>query len=415
MSQSTDPSQFFKAFLFPNIFRAFRMAIHPRKLVISFMGVLVVTLAGLGMDLSQTVCVDKANAQYTELDYYVQSKTAYETFIDQVDSDVQRTGVFLTLVKFGVDRFEAILGTLKRLEVESIFVIIDNLGQGFKAVEWAFRYHLMYSLLFFAIVLAVSAVTGGAICRMVALEFAREERPGLVESLKYSMQRFVSFFSAPLTPAAIVAGFGSFIFVLGLLGNIKYVGEILVGLTMPMILLAGVLMMLVILGTLGGLNLMFPTIAYENSECFLAVNNSFRYVFSRPWRLGFYTGVALIYGAISYAMIRFFVFGLLLSTYRFLELGFLDSNAKLLRLWQEPRFESLYTLNLPDNLNLTESIGAVLVQISVLTIIGLLVAYVVSFCFSVNTIIYALMRKRVDNIELTEVKSIYEEEEEDSE
>jgi len=387
------------------------MAIHPRKLMISFLGVLLVTLAGLGMDVTQTVVSD--NAQHTELDQYVQSKAAYEQFMESTEDQGFRTGVFLTLVKFGVDRFEAILGTLKHLGVESIFVVIDNLGQGFKAVEWAFRYHLLYSLLFFAIALAVSAVTGGAICRMAALEFAQEERPGLVESLRYSVQRFVSFYGAPLTPVAIVAGFGSFIFVLGLIGNIAYVGEILVGLSMPLVLIAGVLMMLVILGTLGGLNLMFPTIAFENSQCFLAVNNSFRYVFSRPWRLGFYTGVALIYGAISYAMTRFFVFGLLLSTYRFLELGFLDDNAKLLRLWHEPRFESLYTLTLPDSQMITESIGAVLIQISVLTIIGLLVAYVVSFCFSANTIIYALMRKRVDDIDLTEVKSIYEEDEDE--
>ena len=55
-----------------------------------------------------------------------------------------------------------------------------------------------------------------------------------------------------------------------------------------------------------------------------------------------------------------------------------------------------------------------LIQISVLTIIGLLVAYVVSFCFSANTIIYALMRKRVDDIDLTEVKSIYQEEEDET-
>ncbi|NQV35235.1 MAG: hypothetical protein HQ515_21250 [Phycisphaeraceae bacterium] len=411
MSVGKDPSQFFKAFLFPNIFRAFRMAIHPRKMVIAYLGVLLVTLAGLALDITETVVAD--STQRTELDRYVQSKAAYESFIQIHGDEGVRTGVFLTLVKFGVDRFEAILGALKHLGVESIFVVIDNLAEGFKAIEWAFRYHLLYSILFFAIMLAVSAVTGGAICRMAALEFAQEERPGLLESLRYGLQRFGSFYGAPLTPVAIVAGFGSFIFVLGLLGNIKYVGEILVGLSMPLILIAGVLMMLVILGTLGGLNLMFPTIAFENSQCFLAVNNSFRYVFSRPWRLGFYSGVALVYGAISYAMTRFFVFGLLLSAYRFLELGFLENNAKLLRLWQEPRFESLYTLTLPSSQTVTESIGAILIQISVLTVIGLLVAYVVSFCFSANTIIYALMRKRVDNIELTEVKSIYEDDEDD--
>ena len=41
MAPGNDPSEFFKAFLFINIFRAFRMAIHPRKMVIAFIAVLL--------------------------------------------------------------------------------------------------------------------------------------------------------------------------------------------------------------------------------------------------------------------------------------------------------------------------------------------------------------------------------------
>jgi hypothetical protein len=411
MSSGRDPSQFFKAFLFPNLFRAFRMAIHPRKMVIAFAAVVLVTLAGLAMDVTQTVVKNSLNE--TELHRYVAGRSQYLDFMETYADENIRTGVFMTLVGFGLDRFEQILGALQGFDTNSIFVIFDNLGQMFKAFEWAFRYHLMYSLFFFAMTLAVSAVTGGAICRMAALEFAQNERPGLIESLRFSAARFRSLFGALLTPMVIIIGMGSLIIVLGLLGNIKYIGELILALSMPLILITGVLMMLVVLGTLGGLNLMFPTIAFENSECFLAVNNSFRYVFARPWRLGFYTVIAMIYGAISYTLSRFFVFGLLLSCYRFLELGFVQSNAKLQRLWPEPRFESLFTLSALDTTVWSESIAAALIQIAILGVIALLAAFVVSYCFSANTIIYALMRKRVDDIDLSEVKSIYDDPDEE--
>ena len=41
--------------------------------------------------------------------------------------------------------------------------------------------------------------------------------------------------------------------------------------------------------------------------------------------------------------------------------------------------------------------------VTVLVVIGLLVAFVISFYFSANTIIYSLIRKKVDGIELGEV------------
>jgi len=385
------------------------MAIHPRKMAIAFGAVVSVTLVGLGMDMIQSALPASANVPH--LVPYVQGLDSSLTAVSRL-GDIH--GVFKTLLRFGVERFEEILLSLRDLNVNSVFLIFDNLGQCFKAIEWAFRFHLAYSLIFFTFALSVSTVAGGAICRMVALQFAQGERPGLFESLRFSTGRFLSFFGAPLTPVFIIICIGSFIAVVGLLGNIAYVGELIVGLSMPLILLAGVLMMLVILGSIGGLNLMFPTIAFENSECFLAVNNSFRYVFSRPWRLGFYTGIATVYGAVNYAVVRFFVFGLLLTCYRFLEVGFFKDNAKLRILWTEPRFENLYYVSPEHRAVWTTSVGAFLVHICVLAVVALLAAFVVSYYFSANTIIYALMRKRVDNIELNEVQSIYEDEEEEA-
>ena len=411
MAPGNDPSEFFKAFLFINIFRAFRMAIHSRKMVIAFIAVLLVSLSGWAMDVSKTVSVDDQGR--SELDTYLQQTDQAPSFLEKTDLHGGHTGVFETLVRFGVKRFENSLDALKEFDVTTLFVVFDNLGQGFKALEWAFMYHLIYSSVFFAITLAVSSVAGGAICRMAALEFAQNERPGLMESLRFGCTRFRSLFAAPLTPIVIVALIGSSILLLGLLGNIDYAGELLVGLFMPLVLISGMLMMLVVLGALGGINLMFPTIAFENSECFTAVNNSFRYVFARPWRLGVYTAVALVYGGISYALVRFFVFGLLLTCYRFLQLGFLEGNLKLERLWAEPRFESLFTPVAVETSVWTERVGAFLIHTGVMSVVGLMAAFVVSYCFSANTIIYALIRNRVDGTDLSQVASVYEDDDED--
>jgi hypothetical protein len=411
MASGNDPSDFFKAFLFIHIFRAFRMAIHPRKMVIAFVAVLLVSLAGWAMDLSKTVSVDKQDR--TELDIYVDQAAELPRFLKETGGHAQQTGVFETLFRFGVKRFEESLDALKEFDVTTLFVVFDSLGEGFKALEWAFMYHLIFSLVFFAITLAVGSVAGGAICRMAALEFAQNERPGLVESLRFGCGRFRSLIAAPLTPLVIVAFMGSSIFLLGLLGNIDYGGELLLGLFMPLVLISGMLMMFVVLGALGGINLMFPTIAFENSECFTAVNNSFRYVFARPWRLSAYMAVVIVYGGISYALVRFFVFGLLLTCYRFLQLGFLDSNLKLERLWAEPRFASLFPQVVAEGSIWTEQVGAFMIRAGVMSVVGLMAAFVVSYCFSANTIIYALIRYRVDGTALSQVASVYEDDDED--
>ena len=63
-------------------------------------------------------------------------------------------------------------------------------------------------------------------------------------------------------------------------------------------------MTLVLLGTVGGFNLMYPTIAVEGSDSFDAISRTFSYVYARPWRMLFYTLVAIVYGALCYLFVR---------------------------------------------------------------------------------------------------------------
>src|SRR3712207_1254606 len=76
-------------------------------------------------------------------------------------------------------------------------------------------------------------------------------------------------------------------------------------------------MTLVLLGTLGGFNLMYPTVAVEGSDSFDAISRSFSYVYAKPWRMLFYSLVAIAYGALCYLFIKFFIWLMLLLTHYF--------------------------------------------------------------------------------------------------
>jgi hypothetical protein len=271
------------------------------------------------------------------------------------------------------------------------------------ALVWAFRFHTVYSIIFFAIVLAVLSVAGGAICRITALQFAQADKPDLIEAVRFGVRKLASLFTAPITPIAIILVIGALIILLGVWGNIPVVGELSVGLLLPLALVAAGIIAVIAIGVAGGFGLMFPTIAYEDSDGFDAISHSFSYAYAKPWRLGFYVAVAAIYGAVCYAFVRFFLFSVLWITYAYLQVGFVDKNVKLHAIWSAPRFDEFMTTGATTAMGWSVSAGAFLTHLWVLVVVGLLLSFVVSFYFSAGTIIYALMRNRVDRVPLNEV------------
>lgn len=177
---------------------------------------------------------------------------------------------------------------------------------------------------------------------------------------------------------------------------------------MLLALIAGLLIAVVSIGTAAGFNLMFPAVAYDGSDCFDAISRSFSYVYTKPWQMGFYTAIAAVYGAICYTFVRFFAFLLLWSTHRFLQLGVWVDNSskevnKLTAIWPEPSFMYLRGSSALATANWSESIAAFLVWLVLLVVTGLVVSFAISFYFSANTIIYSLMRNRVDNTALDDI------------
>lgn len=397
MVEDREPILPFGSFLFPKIFRAFRMSIQPTKLILAFLALAAVCLTGHMMDFHKTVVV--APNGVTELDEYVTAGQVAE-HIRLFDEAGEKEGVFSTLWNFGAQRFHEALKALARPDVLGI---TRNMAACLVALVWTFQYHLLYSVIFFAVTLAVLSLCGGAICRIAALQFAQGEKPGLTEAVHFSARKFYSLLTAPITPLAIIAVVGVSILLLGLVGNIPVVGELSVGVFLPLALLAAALIAIIAIGTLAGFNLMFPTIAYEDSDCFDAISRSFSYVYADPWRMGFYTLAATVYGAICYAFVRFFCYLLLQITRLFLQFGFLSQNEKLTQIWPAPNFTHFLGAAEADPTSWSTKAGAFLVYVWVLVVVGLMVSFVISFYYSANTIIYALMRNRVDKTALDEV------------
>lgn len=399
-----DSSQLFDGLLFPGIFQTFRMSIQPTKLIITACALGVICLAGWVMDFSRTVpviCDSKGKIVKTELQIYLANPTpdVLRSEIKRLKESGDRSGVFLTLWNFSGAKFKGAVNAVFDLKVREVW---NNIYECFKAAGWSLWYHPVYCIIFFIITLAVLSISGGAICRIAALQFARGEKPGLTEALRFSVKRFTSFFTTPLAPIGIIAFIGLFIFLLGLMGNIPGAGEIIVGIGMPLALISGALIAVILIGAAAGLNLMFPAVAYDGSDCFDAISRSFSYVYARPWRMGFYTAIAAVYGSLCYTFVRSFAYLSLWITHWFLQVILWAGNSsgevnKLAAIWPKPEISTLLGSSKPLATNWTEAVAVFLVHLCVLVVVGLVVSFIISFYFSANTIIYSLMRSKVDN------------------
>jgi hypothetical protein len=410
MVSGKESSRLFDGLVFPKIFQTFRMSIQPTKLIITFLALAVICLAGWLMDFSKTV-VDRGDGT-TELQIYIMNPGSLQRFIEgDKEFANQRTGVFSTLWHFSAGRFQGAVDSVFRFDVPGV---VQNIADFFKALRWALKYHFLYCIIFFVINLAVISVAGGAVCRIAALQFAQGEKPGLTEAIRYSTKRFSSFFTAPLAPVGIIIFIGLFIFILALMGNIPRAGELIVAIGMPLALIAGALIAVILIGAVAGFNLMFPAVAYDGSDCFDAISRSFSYVYAKPWHMVFYTSIAAVYGAICYTFVRFFAFLLLRITYLFLQLGVWVGNSsaevnKLTAIWPKPDLWKLLGSSGSATVNSTEKLAALFVYLSLLAVIGLMVSFIMSFYFSANTIIYSLMRNKVDNTDLGDVYARFDE------
>jgi hypothetical protein len=299
----------------------------------------------------------------------------------------------------------------------------------------------IYLFLVIVWTLLVWALFGGAITRMAAVEAARREKIGMVEALRFVVlrtpdhgPRFVSFLMAPLFPILLVALIVILLIIFGLFEMLPVFGDIFVaGLGYPLVLIAGLVMALVLVGLVGW-PLMSATISTEGTDSWEAVSRSYSYVFQAPWHYLWYGLVAVAYGAV----LVFFV-GFMGSLLVYLGKWGLEQTPFMRTANREPYYLYAYapqsyqwrelllrgghaagkqggeelvsngTINeaayrqYVDSMTFYNKVGAFLVAIWLYLLFLMILGFAYSYFWSASNIIYLLMRRKVDDAELDEV------------
>lgn len=382
-------------FMFTRIFRAFRVAIRPAKMLLAL--VALVLMYGGGRVLDQAWMHWAPNAvsagfeRRTGLDpVYVSVEAPFAAFLKQ------QVGSFN---KMTADVVDMNLGYPSGVPGAIADFVIRN-----PVSFW--RANSFYFTLLFVWFLLVWAVFGGAICRIAAIHVARDEVISPFRAMRFSLRAMPSFVAAPLIPVILIGVLGLLASVVGLPMYIPVVGPILTGLLLILAIVLGILMTVLAVGAVAGSGLMYPTIAVEGSDAFDAVSRGLSHVFAAPWRMLFYSGVAVVHGALTYFFVRLCAFVLLALVHYFVGcFVFGDAGRMWNQIWPGPKeYARLAYQPAWHTMGTSGDVAAGVVSLWVYLVIALVGAYVVSYYFSASTIIYLLMRRKVD---ATDMDAVY--------
>jgi len=317
---------------------------------------------------------------------------------------------------------------------------------------------LAYSVGFVLVFVGIWAYFGGAICRIAAYEIAKDgERIETRKAIQFARRKFWSFFWAPLICAIGFLFFAFCNFAGGFIGkilDIVYIGSTLTAILLPLALLSGFIMVLITVGTAAGAPLFSPAVAAEGTDSFDAVSRGFSYVYSRPWH---YLWYQLVSGAYGYICIAFVILFAVTMCFVGIQAG--AEGFELFGGWGPGQFDEItnasWRLILSDEhqsmdryswspLSIVRSphpygrlqtlanqivkirydgpnmtdiqwdhghrLAGFFVALWLVLTLGLALGYVVSYFFSQQTMIYFILRKKVDGIEMNEVFEEAEEE-----
>ena len=148
--------------------------------------------------------------------------------------------------------------------------------------------------------LIVWSIFGGAICRIAAVQFARDQQIGVRRALVFSLSRFFGYLSAPVMPLVAVAILWALCVIGGWIGRIPAgIGDVLLGALWGLELLFGFLMAIVLIGVALGWPLMFATISVEGTDGFDGLSRAYNYVFERPLYFFWQIFLTILYGSVA--------------------------------------------------------------------------------------------------------------------
>ncbi len=288
-----DSVNFRRVFPWINLFRSFGIAIDPQKVLLAAFALIAIS-GGNWMFANLPFAPDQADAQLwpweRDLGYVESNHVSHQPI-----REVRVNDPFRTLVVVSTN-WRVVLSPVMALinpGVVLLQTVSESNTEGTKT--WADVAYAWTQLLW---ILCVWAVFGGAITRMVAVQFARDEKVGLLAALKFSVQRFLSYLLAPLLPIAGIGFFWLLCVLGGWIGRIPAIGEVLIGLFWIVPLFCGLFMALMLVGVAAGWPLMYATISAEASDGFDGLSRAYCYVYGRPWHYLWMVIVAMAFGSV---------------------------------------------------------------------------------------------------------------------
>jgi hypothetical protein len=296
------------------------------------------------------------------------------------------------------------------------------------------------------ILLVVWALFGGAISRIAVVEICTDDRVSIGEALGYARKRYTAFLGATILPLIAVALLLLCCYAYGLLFTLPIVNIVLAALFF-LVIIAGFMITLILLGGVAGSGLMYPAVAAEGNDAFDAISRSYSYVFGRPWRFLFYNLMGFIYAVGCVFFVSMFILGMLwvstsavncgtdggwneqisprVQTYIYPVLqptvdhamkftdrvasvdptGFVANLCRIIASRVDQAIAGLSPN--PDPGQGEAAVGvessSILIAIAVYGLLGLVLSYIVSLFYSLQACIYLLLRRTVDGADMTEV------------
>ena len=167
----------------------------------------------------------------------------------------------------------------------------------------------LYLFLILLTNVAVWAFCGGIITRIAAIQLANKGPVTFMQAVRFVAQRYMSYLGAPLVPLGIIAVVAIGLFCYGLVALIPFLGDIvLLGIGLPLVIIGGAIMTVFLVG-LVGYPLMYTTLSVEGdqSDTFDALSRSVNYVYQAPWHYLWNWFVAVMYGAAVTLFVLFFM------------------------------------------------------------------------------------------------------------
>jgi len=222
---------------------------------------------------------------------------------------------------------------------------------------------------------------------------------------------------------------------------IPFVGDVvLYGVGLPLVVLGGAVMVVLLIGLIG-YPLMYTTLSVDGTDTFDALSRTYNYVFQAPWNFLWYSLVSIFYGAVVTFFVIFvgsmtvymgkwavsqaplseytnrkpdYLFVYAPETFGWKELFLKGSAIEQTEVRETNPASGRVTRKLADvkpdvaaeyrkNMYLTETIGARMASFWLGLFALLIIGFSYSYFWSASTMIYLLMRKKVDEIEPDEL------------